>query len=221
MSLGSQVRKYRKLKGWKLDDLAERSGVGRGTISALENRDSNRSDSTPQLAAAFGLSVEQLIDESRNWLEDAPGIATESSDTVVYIGAAPAQKWTPVMGRAKLGENGWYDWVDTAGSDGYVEAVSSDPDAYVLRVVGDSMHPAIKNGWYVLVEPNREPCPSDYVALALMDGRKMVKEFLYRTNDEIGLQSVNGGKRLTLRLSEIATMHPISNLVSPGKHRGI
>lgn len=81
------------------------------------------------------------------------------------------------------------------------------------------MFPAIRNGWYVVVEPNHALNPSDFVAVALTDGRKMVKEFLYRTADEVGLQSVNGNKRLTVPLAEIATMHPIGSLVSPGKYR--
>lgn len=142
-----------------------------------------------------------------------------AADEIERVGLAPAQRLVAVVGQAKLGENGWYDVVQAAGSDGFVEAVSNDPEAYALRVVGDSMHPAIKSGWYVLVEPSHEPCPSDYVAVALTDGRKMVKEFLYRTDREVGLQSVNGAKRLTLQLDQIATIHPVSNLLSPGKYR--
>ncbi|MFT0533966.1 S24 family peptidase [Castellaniella hirudinis] len=146
-------------------------------------------------------------------------LAPLEAQTVEYVGAAPAQRLVAVVGQARLGENGWYDVVQEVGCDGFVEAVSNDPDAYALRVLGDSMFPAIRNGWYVVVEPNHALNPSDFVAVALIDGRKMVKEFLYRTSTEVGLQSVNGGTRLTLRLEEIATMHPVSNLLSPGKYR--
>ncbi|WP_368655426.1 S24 family peptidase [Castellaniella ginsengisoli] len=143
----------------------------------------------------------------------------EPQPQVEYIGSAPSQRLVAVVGQARLGENGWYDVVQEVGCDGFVEAVSNDPDAYALRVLGDSMFPAIRNGWYVVVEPNHALNPSDFVAVALTDGRKMVKEFLYRTADEVGLQSVNGNKRLTVPLAEIATMHPIGSLVSPGKYR--
>jgi len=220
MSLGSQVRKYRKLKGWTLDDLAERAGVGRGTIGALENRDSNRSDFTSQLASAFGLSVEQLVDESRNWLEDANFKVAEPGGAE-YIGRAPAQHLVAVTGLAQLGENGWYAEITAPGAEGYVEAVSSDADAYVLRVKGDSMHPAIRDGWYVLVEPNRQPHAGAYAAIKLADGRRMVKEFLFRTSDTLVVESVNGGARLTLRLEEIETIHPIGAVLMPDKHREI
>lgn len=182
------------------------------------------SGKTKSLKGQSLIRAAEYLNVREQWLADGSGpmerpARSKASDPVEYIGAAPAQRLVAVVGQARLGENGWYDVVQAAGTDGFVEAVSSDPEAYALRVVGDSMHPAIKSGWYVLVEPGREPSPSDYVAVALTDGRKMVKEFLYCTGTEVGLQSVNGAKRLTLQLSEIATMHPVGNLLPPGKCR--
>lgn len=73
MALGSRVRFYREYRKWTLEELAERSSVEVGTISALELRNSKRSNFAPALAQAFGLTVEQLIDESRNWLAKGVG----------------------------------------------------------------------------------------------------------------------------------------------------
>jgi transcriptional regulator with XRE-family HTH domain len=70
MSLGKRVRFYREHRGWTLEQLAERSGVEVGTISALENRKSTRSNFALALATAFDLSIEKLLDESRNWLAE-------------------------------------------------------------------------------------------------------------------------------------------------------
>lgn len=202
--------------------LASRAGVSAGTIGNIESGARKNPRELLAIAKAVGVHPQ--------WLRDGVGPrrvgdskrAGDSKSTgepdVEHIGPAPTQRLVAVIGRAQLGENGYYDLVP-AGSDGYVEAVSGDPDAYVLRVVGDSMFPAIRNGWYVLVEPNRAPHPTDYVAVAAKDGRKMVKEFLYQTETEIGLQSVNGGGRLTLPLTEVVTVHPIGNLLSPSKHR--
>lgn len=69
MALGNQIRKYRLLHGWKLEQLSERSGVDVGTISALENRDSKRSEKAPAIAKALGLSLELLLDEATDWGE--------------------------------------------------------------------------------------------------------------------------------------------------------
>lgn len=68
MSLGHRIRLYREKLGWTLETLAEKSEVDIGTINALENRGSKRSQFTAQLARAFGLSIEQLLDESHDWL---------------------------------------------------------------------------------------------------------------------------------------------------------
>ena len=212
-TLAKRLKHARELAELSQAALAKRIGTGQSTIGSIESGRNQGSGKIVAIARVLGVRPE--------WLQTGmlPMRHRDATDQVEHVGSAPAQKLVAVMGQARLGENGWYDQVLAAGSEGYVEAVSNDPDAYVLRVVGDSMHPAFKNGWYVLVEPNRSPCPSDYVAVALTDGRKMVKEYLYRTDGEIILQSVNGGARLTLQLNEIATIHPISNLLSPGKHR--
>ncbi|MCU0967062.1 MAG: helix-turn-helix transcriptional regulator [Burkholderiaceae bacterium] len=75
MSLGHRIRYYRNKKQWTLEALAEKSDVEVGTINALENRGSERSKFAPAIARAFGLTLEQLLDETRDWLEPAlPGL---------------------------------------------------------------------------------------------------------------------------------------------------
>lgn len=61
MSLGKNVRALRLARGWDLEELSRRSKVKGGTISAIELRESRRSQFAPELAAAFGLTVEQLM----------------------------------------------------------------------------------------------------------------------------------------------------------------
>lgn len=65
MALGAEVRKQRKKRGWTLEELERRSGVSRGTISALEKRDSNKSQYAQALAQAFGLTLSQLLEPER------------------------------------------------------------------------------------------------------------------------------------------------------------
>lgn len=100
MALGKQIRKYRIQLDWTLEQLEEKSGVPTGTISALEVRDSSRSKFAPALANAFGLTVEQLLDESVNWLdrrqqnvEPAPDIQRQ----VPVISWITAGKWAEVI----------------------------------------------------------------------------------------------------------------------------
>lgn len=62
MALGSCIRKQRERLGWTLENLSERCGVDVGTISALEVRNSKRSQYAQAIAQALGMSMEQLLD---------------------------------------------------------------------------------------------------------------------------------------------------------------
>jgi len=63
MALGKRIRYLRDRLGWTLEQLAERSGVDVGTISALEVRDSARSKYARQIAAGLGVSLDELFSE--------------------------------------------------------------------------------------------------------------------------------------------------------------
>lgn len=60
MALGYRIRKHRLHRGWTLEKLSELSGVETGTISALEQRDSTKSKFGRAIAAAFGISLDEL-----------------------------------------------------------------------------------------------------------------------------------------------------------------
>ena len=128
---------------------------------------------------------------------------------------------TPVVGTARMGENGYYDEIDypVGYGDGWVDSYSSDPNAYALRVKGDSMHPAIRHGSFVVVEPNGRCVPGEYIVLALTDGAKMVKELVIERPTEIVIESVNGNHRKTIDRSEILKMHPVVAIVSASRWR--
>jgi transcriptional regulator with XRE-family HTH domain len=63
MGLGTNVKRLRAARGWTLETLSELAGVEVGTLSALENRSSSRSKYAPQIARAFGISIETLYGE--------------------------------------------------------------------------------------------------------------------------------------------------------------
>lgn len=67
MALGSQIKKYRQAAALTYAGLEELSGVGTGSINAAEKRSSGKSMHAPALAKAFGLTLDQLLDEATDY----------------------------------------------------------------------------------------------------------------------------------------------------------
>lgn len=99
----------------------------------------------------------------------------------------------PVLAMAQLGDNGHFvDMEYPVGhGDGYLHFFSTDPDAYGLRCVGDSMEPRIKDGEFVVIEPNHAVTNGDEVLVKSKDGRVMVKILGFARDGYTSFLSVN------------------------------
>jgi phage repressor protein C with HTH and peptisase S24 domain len=153
-----------------------------------------------EVAKIFGRTVDELV--------HGTGAVRQTSRP--YVGYADG---IPVVGTAQLGPDG--HWLEreypTGSGDGWIDMHSRDDNAYALRVFGDSMHPRIKSGEYVVVEPNHAIAPGDEVLVVTKDGRSMVKEFLFKRQGVVTLHSVNSDHgRMTLNESEIDKMHYVA-----------
>ena len=99
----------------------------------------------------------------------------------------------PVVGTAQLGDDGYWSEMDypTGHGDGYVEFYCRDENAYAVRCRGSSMMPRIRDGEFVVLETKTSPIPGDDVLVKHMDGRVMVKRYLYERDGMIHLMSIN------------------------------
>jgi len=178
---------------------------------------------------SFGEKFARHIEES---LGLAPGALDIPSDRNqmnenggAYIKDSPLQpgpdlirpfRRTKIVGIAQLGPEGYWDALAVA--DGWLDVPTTDPDAYSLRVKGDSMAPAIRSGWVVWCEPNHQLIPGEYVMVRCNDGQSMVKELLYENAEEVSLMAVNDGYgRLTIARSDIEQIHYVGGIVPPSK----
>lgn len=60
--LSQRLRKLRTKRNWSLDDLAERSGISRATLSRLENSEvSPTATALGKLCSAYGLTMSRLM----------------------------------------------------------------------------------------------------------------------------------------------------------------
>ena len=97
MSIGEQIKKYREAAGLRQVALEELSGVSGGTISAMEKRGSMTSRFLPQLAKAFGLTVDQLIDEGTDYTDHVRAFVARQQEQRRRPGAAGLVASEPVV----------------------------------------------------------------------------------------------------------------------------
>lgn len=130
-------------------------------------------------------------------------------------------RWVPVKAYSKMGMDGYFldMYGEGNGGDGYIPSLSAGPRAYGIRGTGDSMHPAIRNGWYVVCDPDATLTPSEYVQVCLKDGRCTIKEYIGEIGGVLHLLAVNGNERLTFDIDDVENITAITDIVPPSRHQ--
>lgn len=174
-----------------------------------------------------GIALSEQIGLSRKWFELPPGTNLKKeewlNETVepavkkdFYSVAVPEKEYPRVIGTAQMGDKGYY--LDLDGGDGYLE-IEAASGSIAIRVRGDSMFPAIRDGWFIVIEPDTMPAVGEYVLLKMNDGKKMVKELLQVKDDCYIVMSVNGGERITAMKIDVENICAVSAIVPPSKHK--
>lgn len=147
--------------------------------------------------------------------------ANYNGDNFTNIGTINTPyKRVPVIGMAKLGDQGFFEeqQYPVGHGDGYIDHPTKDPNAYALKTVGDSMHPTIRHGWFVIIEPNLEFYSNMIALVKTTDGRKMIKEVSKCDDGFYTLFSVNTQhERITLHQNEIIDIQPVGGIIPPNK----
>tara|TARA_R110001592_G_scaffold65634_2_gene201212 strand:- start:3231 stop:3887 length:657 start_codon:yes stop_codon:yes gene_type:complete len=212
-TLGQRIAHYRKKTKLSQAELSELCGWGaQSRIGNYEtdNREPNLSD-LEKISINLGVSLADLIGISPvaiNEPRSGYAVLTAKEGTV------------PVVGKAELGADGFFEALDyPAGhGDGVLLINSDDPNAYGLRVVGDSMHPRIKNGEFVLIEPNKPYCTGDEVMVRTASGKSMIKEFIYHRDGMYRFDSVNQDHApIHLREDEVVKVHLVGGILKSSR----
>lgn len=235
-NLGIRIKHLRKAKGLSQQALAEACGwASQSRIGNYEKgtRQPNLED-LEKLARALDITLPDLVaGRDRSEISEYPDYIqgrVKSEDRLVQESGRSSDRgqpltsnigWAkegtvPVVGTAQLGSNGFFEALDfpTGHGDGALSIFSDDPNAYGLRVVGDSMHPRIKNGEFVLVEPNKPFHAGDEVMVKTTDGRAMIKEFIYLRDGMYRLDSVNADHSpLHLQETTVDKIHLVGGIL--------
>ncbi|MGK8226320.1 MULTISPECIES: LexA family transcriptional regulator [Enterobacteriaceae] len=152
------------------------------------------------------------------WLQHgvASGKGDADSDSVSFAGVMK-KGLVRVVGEAVLGLDGAIEM--TEDLDGWLKIYSDDPDAYGLRVKGDSMWPRIKSGEYVLVEPNTLVRAGDEVFVRTSEGHNMIKVLGYDRDGEYQFTSINQDHRpITLPYDDVAKIEYVAGVLKQSRH---
>lgn len=205
--------------GAEQNDLAKAAGVTKGTVAQW------LSGQIKSMKLEYAVGIQGRFGYNPVWLVLGKGkkksadIKHQDEFNPIPL---PERKHIPVVGMAQLGDNGfWADIEYPVGhGDGYLDFPSQDKDAYGLRCKGDSMMPRIRDGEFVVVEPNRPVEPGDEVLVKSTDGRVMVKIFLYSRLGRCHFMSVNQEHApVIITAEDIEKMHYVAAIVKQSMWR--
>lgn len=151
---------------------------------------------------------------------------TDGDDAVRFSNATELpilnrKRWVPVKAYSKMGMDGFFTDMgyEGNGGDGYIPTRSMNDRTYGIKGTGDSMYPAIRNGWYVVCDPDAELTPTEFVQVCLKDGRCTIKELIGINNNVLNLLAVNGGERITFDMDDVESITAITEIIPPSQHK--
>jgi phage repressor protein C with HTH and peptisase S24 domain len=172
-----------------IDGLAKRSGLspsGLAKRAGLDPTTFNKSkritadgrarwpstESVAKSLAATGASIDQFV-----------ALITEAGQSTAEA--------VPLLGFAEAGAGGYFDDGGFPAGKGWDEIAFpavDDEHVYALKISGDSMHPAYRDGTVIIVSPSASVHRGDRVVVRTRDGEVMAKELKRKTAKALELK---------------------------------
>ena len=136
--------------------------------------------STKSLKAETAALLEMATGYRATWIVTGKG-PKKAEQTYAVDSKNYRKVWVIGKGQGGLPERIWSDGDFPVGdSNEYAEVASSDPQAFLVPVNGNSMAPRYHHGEFALVEPSTVPDLEDDVLVRLASGETMLKRLLSR-----------------------------------------
>jgi phage repressor protein C with HTH and peptisase S24 domain len=194
--------------------LAEKVGIAESVISRMlypagKKNKRNIGEKSVHL-------IEDALQLPRGTIDGITSSDSKNEDEFEYAGKLRAGA-IPVIGEAILGVDGMIDMVEIHA--GWLQIYSSDKDAYGLKVKGDSMHPRIQSGEFVVIEPSTQVHSGDEVFVRTLDGHNMIKVMTRTRDGSLQFSSINNEhKPITLEPGQVEKMHYVSAIVKATRY---
>lgn len=203
------LRKARKSKHLKLENISEKIGVPVSTISGWENGASvPRGKNLKKIADFLGISEDEILKSAR----ELPANLTRQSAPEAKTRKVPVISWV----RAGLVDNFAKDYNDLEHQiEEWFETDCTDPTACALIVEGDSMEPEYLAGDRIVASPRETPRPNDLVVARLRTGGIFFKRFKLtgKNSEQVVLLSANPAHDpLTFSRDEFAYIYPVVDM---------
>lgn len=196
-TLAKRVKELRKERKLNQEQLAEAAGMSQSDISKIERGDMLQTTKIAQLARALKCDA--------YWLATGDGDLEIPHLSSIFAAQEPRTEFQPVrpgkmhqipvLGQGAGGSLPERIWTDgdfpVGATNEYADVASSDPHAFIVKVVGPSMIPRYNPGEYALVEPGTSPELEDDVLVRLADGQTVLKQILSRRGGYVRLHSYN------------------------------
>ena len=166
MSFHTLIRKDRAKRGMTEDAYSKLFGVSRGTIQQWEKEGGNAPNRNrqPLVAELLGVSISELMSGSSDTTE-GPKIGGR----------------VPLLSNVEAGA--FKEFVDNyhpgdGGQELIPTSVPVQKHTFALRVSGDSMEPDFREGMILIIEPELEPNPGDFVIAKNGEGETTFKQLV-------------------------------------------
>lgn len=182
MTIGQEIRRRRKALKWTLEQLVERmeqldSKTDTGNLSRIETGKQGASEEMlRKIAQALGCTVSELFAGAEGAANVSPApLGTRRIPLVSYVQAG---HMTEAIDSYTVGDA--CEWLLTdLELSGY---------AFALEIKGDSMLPEFKQGDRVIIDPQVEPNPGDFVVAKNGDNEATFKKYRPRGINDRGDQ---------------------------------
>lgn len=176
LAVGNNIKKYRTIRNFSLNDLAERIGLTKKTVQRYENGEIKVDmDRLTDIALALDVDIPQLIEGAESFL----GVDIEELDTVKI----------PIVGRVSCG-SGTPAIEEIDGYEDTPRAWVRGGEHFYVRAEGDSMINARIHDGDLLLIRKQEDVEEGEIAAVLI-GSKVFLKRVFKNNGIMLLQSEN------------------------------
>jgi phage repressor protein C with HTH and peptisase S24 domain len=175
-----------------IDGLAKRSGLSPSGLAKRAGLDPTTFNKSKRITAdgrARWPSTESVAKSLA-----ATGASIDQFVALITEAGQPTAEAVPLIGFAEAGAGGYFDDGGYPAGKGWDEVAFpavDDEHVYALKISGDSMHPAYRDGTVIIVSPAATIHRGDRVVVKTREGEVMAKELKRKTAKALELKSLN------------------------------